>query len=1446
MMITKKVTKMQFGLFSPTDVLNLSVVHVIFPETLEAGLPKPNGLADTRMGTTESSYACDTCGGDSFNCAGHFGHIELCRPVFHPGYVARVKKILDTICFYCSRIRRGEKRNDSKPINSQSISVCSFCNNKQPLIKKEGLVLFAYMKGEDSEGKVMLNGERVLGIFKKISDEDISALGLNPVYSRPENMLIKILLVAPPCVRPSVIVEGMSRSEDDLTYKYCDIIKSNANLRRYEEEGAPAHIIRDYEHLVQYHVATLIDNDMAGQPQSLQRNGRPLKAISARLRGKEGRLRGNLMGKRVDFSARSVISPDPNIELDQLGVPQTIASTHTIPERVTEFNRSRLQALVDSGPFKHPGANYVVRSDGQRIDLRYTKSLILENGFIVERHLSNNDCVLFNRQPSLHKMSMMSHNVRVMPGLTFRLNLSATTPYGADFDGDEMNMHTPQTYNAHSELKNLMTVSKCMLSAQANKPIMGIVQDTCIGSYVITNNEVLISEGDALNLCYSADVTNSGVYEKPAILRPVRLYTGKQLFSYVLPKINFARQGFLIRHGNLITGTADKKNLGTSGGSLVHVITSEFGPTGISKFINGLQKLISCFLCIHGFSVGVGDTIFETDNSPIYEAIESIKTVKAERIPGFNMRQSYESKVSMVLNTARDMKTNSYSSNNLIKMIKSGSKGSQINISQVTYCVGQQNVEGGRISFGFRNRSLPHFTKYDHGALARGFVPSSYIKGLSPSSFFFHTMGGREGLIDTACKTAETGYIQRRIVKALEDARIEYDGSVRGSNTVYQFIYGNDLFDAAYLENNSIKYDFMKLAELKVGRNLIVENDGKTILKVSSALNELLKDKGVKAVLDEEYELLTRIKSKTLLLPFNIDRILDSCRGKVADFDPRVLFKKRNELILNLSLCHPHTRRLGLFPSVLEGILLTINTRAFINFSLGADKIDLIVKKVHELYLRSLVPTNEMVGTLAAQSIGEPATQMTLNTFHFAGVAQHISTGVPRLKEIINAAKNIRNPFQVVKTTFEDIEDARALASEIEYQVLSSVIDYVSIIYDPIPDQTGVEEDKNFLEMHFAFNSVKDVTTPFVYRFVLNRNNLVKSGCLFEDVIGIISKDSTEIVPSDENSPDLIIRSRFDPKISVQNILKRRLRGVENIKKVYLVKNKENTNWSLHLSGLNFRGCLALGLDTYCNELHEVYAVLGVEATRAVIMKELRAVIEADGSYVNLRHLELLCDVMTLKGLRGITRHGINRASTGALKRCSFEQTVEILLDAAAAGETNRCKGVTENIMLGAMAPIGTGCTSLLLDVEALSERSRFLPGSPVETGPKKGMALSPLHYGSYSPQQKLSPIFVPNTPMYSPTSPIHSTASPRYSPLSPAYSVNSPVYIPKSPTYSPLSPSRGGAYSPTAPYQSAPYSPGFSPRTTPHSPSFTARTPGYTPENLNSEEHLNKRIKKE
>ncbi|KAI5188668.1 DNA-directed RNA polymerase II subunit RPB1 [Nematocida sp. AWRm77] len=1516
----RKVESIEFGILSPEDIVGISVCKVEHPETMENGVPKEGGLIDLRLGTSERGFLCSTCGHRSDACPGHFGYIELTKPVFHIGFLGKVKKVLESVCFFCSKLRINKNQLGSPKPRTQkerkrrlnqvwalakNKGVClgevvtlggdsadervrTGCENKQPTIRKEGLHLLAFQRGEESaEGKTVLGADKALEILRRISDEDIEALGFDLEKARPEWMIVQMLPVPPPQVRPSIVMEGSLRCEDDLTHKLADIIKASNNLRRYEQEGAPGHIIRDYEQLLQFHVATLMNNDISGQPQSLQKNGRPLKSIRARIRGKEGRVRGNLMGKRVDFSARTVITADPNISMNEVGVPEEVAKMLTFPERVTEYNLEEMREAVHRGPHAHPGANYVLRDDGQRIDLRFYKgNMNVQPGYTVERHLKNGDVVLFNRQPSLHKMSMMAHRARVMKYSTFRLNLSVTSPYNADFDGDEMNLHLPQSIPSQIELKELALVEKNIVSPQSNRPVMGIVQDTLIGVYKLTRRDVFLTRGQMMHLVYAID--NEKGMPSPALLRPVQKYTGKQVFTHTLlqtsyrglhsahehdakTSANAADTVVIIKDGELLCGTICKKTVGTASGGLIHILANDFPRRMCVQFIDSLQRGVASWLdSAETFSVGIGDAVI--DASSMDGVREAIGKAKAEvqsvikqaekntlkRLPGMSLRGSLESAITLALNKARDasgtsIQRNIRSMNNIKQMVVSGSKGSFINISQISACVGQQSVEGKRILAGFRDRSLPHFAKDDYGAESRGFVSNSYIAGLTPEEFFFHAMGGREGLIDTAVKTAETGYIQRRLVKALEDAQVRHDKSVRdGEGQMLQCAYGSDCLDATFIEMQSVALFCTDevFAQTYVMHPSSV-GEYPVTPRVLSALR-LAKTRtllaGEAAVLREEREWLRRTYAEGKKpLPVPLERIMKEAqriseqggdsgavlaRGGVkqaskGDVLPEQIVKAREslekELVDAISPVKEVSEKVfALFRAHLRGFLSV--KRVLCEFRLSVPAFEWAVERVRTSFLKAIVSPGEMVGTLAAQSIGEPATQMTLNTFHLAGVASTVTRGVPRLKEIINVAKTIKTPSLTIylrKDMRHSIDMAKKAQQEIERCYVKDLLQKSEVIYDP--SASSVKEDADFIETYALFDpSVRTPESPWVLRLVLSRSALVDKGLGIDQVAADIERVShCKTMHSDENAPVLVIRCQLPDteeklrKIEA-NISSIMLKGLPMIKKVFIneaADAKGKVEYILQTEGAGLADVLSHPFvdpaRSISNDPLEMYSILGVEAARGSILNEIRSVIESDGSYVNYRHLHILADVMTQRGiLAGITRHGTNRGDNGALMRCSFEETVEILLEAAMSAEVDRCKGVVESVMLGKTAAIGTGITDVLIDKENL------------ELGI---MAMEKYGFEDEESEDRTpAGLLSPATPDYSDYSGFSAGgASPRpWSPL--AESGYSPELSPSFYGYSPASPSAAYSYAPLSPGRESPFTSGGGSK-----PYFTPTSPG-------------------
>jgi DNA-directed RNA polymerase subunit A' len=655
--------------------------------------------------------------------------------------------------------------------------------------------------------------------FEDIPDEDIEVLGMNPARSRPEWMILTVLPVPPVTARPSITLDNGQRSEDDLTHKLVDIIRINQRFMENREAGAPQLIIEDLWELLQYHVTTFMDNEISGTPPARHRSGRPLKTLSQRLKGKEGRFRGSLSGKRVNFSARTVISPDPTLSLNEVGVPERVAREMTQTMNVNERNLAKARRYVANGPMGHPGANYVRRPDGRRLKVTEKNCEELaekvEPSWEVSRHLVDGDIIIFNRQPSLHRMSIMAHEVVVMPYKTFRLNTVVCPPYNADFDGDEMNMHALQNEEARAEARVLMRVQEQMLSPRFGENIIGAIQDHISGTYLLTHTNPQFNETQALDMLRATRIDELPEPDgEDDTGEPY--WTGRSLFSELLPEdlnLDFtssAGDNVVIEDGQMVSGTIDEDGVGAFGGEVVDTIAKDYSKTRARILVNEISALAMRSIMHFGFSIGIDDESIPReaeeqindaiDNAydRVEELIETYDRGDLESLPGRTVDETLEMKIMQTLGKARDSagdiaEDHFDDDNPAVVMAESGARGSMLNLTQMAGCVGQQAVRGERINRGYENRTLSHFEENDLSSDAHGFVESSYRSGLGPKEFFFHAMGGREGLVDTAVRTSKSGYLQRRLINALSELETQYDGTVRDtSDTIVQFEFGED------------------------------------------------------------------------------------------------------------------------------------------------------------------------------------------------------------------------------------------------------------------------------------------------------------------------------------------------------------------------------------------------------------------------------------------------------------------------------------------------------------------------------------------------------------------------------------------------------------------------------------------------------------------------------
>jgi len=857
MEIQKVLDKLKFSLFSPEMIRKMSATKITVPDTYDDdGYPIDGGLVDTKLGVVDPGLRCKSCGGRVKECPGHFGHIDLVRPIMHVEFAKHIYYVLKTTCPSCYRMT-GKKapakqpeeilekvvsEEEKKPASTEVPSIldvvkaealpqpvaveapkkekskkekgvkkCEHCDAVLPDIKL--LKPTTIFKDKD-----MMLPTDIRDWLASINDSDLRALGFDPLYSRPEWMVLTVLPVPPVNVRPSITLETGERSEDDLTHKLVDIIRINQKLEANINAGAPQLIIEDLWELLQYHVTTYFDNETANIPPARHRSGRPLKTLAQRLKGKEGRFRYNLSGKRVNFSARTVISPDPRIGLDKVGVPMLIAEELTVPMHVTEWNLDFCKRLILSDAY--PKAEYIIRADGKRIKVGDTPELkkeqveALKIGWILERQIMDGDISLFNRQPSLHRVSMMAHEIKVLPGKTFRLNPVTVAPYNADFDGDEMNLHIIQTEEAQAEARHLMKVERQLLSPRHGHAIIKPQEDHVSGLYFLTHDDSVFSRDEASNMFYLIDV-----FELPPPDLPGGKYSGKLLFSQLLPDDLSLRlmsklgQEIVIKSGKLLKGAVESKAME---GELLERVFLSRGPEFTKKFIDSATRLALEAISIHGLSVSLKDytvspagtekinVITGKMNREIDNLVMQYRNRSLERAPGMSLKETLEGLVVEITSRTREdvgkvVETDLGITNPSIIMAKIGARGSLLNAIQMSALVAQQTVRNKRLTRGYRKRILPYFKENVLTGAERGFVYSSFHKGLTPYEYMYHSMGGREALVNTAIRTARSGYMQRRLINALQDLVVFEDMTVRNADmSIVQFFYGGDGKDPMY------------------------------------------------------------------------------------------------------------------------------------------------------------------------------------------------------------------------------------------------------------------------------------------------------------------------------------------------------------------------------------------------------------------------------------------------------------------------------------------------------------------------------------------------------------------------------------------------------------------------------------------------------------------------
>lgn len=1194
--IRKPIDSIEFSLLGNNEIKNISAFGknspgVTSPEVFENSEPKKGGLIDPRMGTVDENIICATCHLSSTYCGGHFGHVILENYMFNVSYIVHIKKILNNVCLKCSklltnktdqeldelvknktgRFRFAEIKNLAKDVpGCVGANGCGTPASKVKIDKKKNesaIRLVADIKVNDKDEKSqttkkvqqVLSAERCYNILKNISDRDCELMGLDPKKGRPEEMLHKIFPIPPVQVRPAVRSNGTSLTlEDDLNKQLSEIIKKNEQLAHVKNvtDNKYSQNVTIHEQLLQFHLATYIDNENPYMAKTGQK-GKPLKSLSSRLKGKEGRFRNNLMGKRVDFSARTVITPDPTIDVNQVGVPLSIVMNLTFPEIVTPYNIEHMKELVKNGPDIYPGANIVIKkriSDSTKDEMIYLKikrNVELNYGDVVERHLIDGDIVLLNRQPSLHKQSMMGHYVHVIRDpkfSSFRVNVGATAPYNADYDGDEMNITVPQDIQTVTELEELASLERVFISARNSCIIMGLKQDGTIGAYIMSRDTTTVNWRNVMNILSCLKLPKNTIIEKN------KSYSGRELFSMILPeRVNKSNMGkkdaVNIEHGKLISGFLNKNVLGEEqGNNLIQLILDEYGIEEGKDFFDNSQRLINKFNLVNGFSVGVIDTNLPQNVKDEITAMKNKEILKAQTLvteiennPTLFDNESFDGQLKAYLDSVMPdasalISRNIDKNNSFYMMSESGSKGGPTNTGQMIGIMGQQTLEGERVPKRINKRSLPYFHKNDDTAEARGFADDNFLTGMKYPAYVFHLMSAREGLIDTAVKTADTGYTQRKLIKSLEDIMICYDNSVRtATGSFIQFNYGDSCADTTKQHNYFV--DMLLLGNHALEKKYKFSDDELRNIGYSSKNNnnDYIKLKQYRDMIRES-QIKTKMDYKTFssyasfLLPVNLSRILDKIKVMkmgTKKLTPEHVFEKIDDV-----LSHKKTKLVCIKQSENESESVKIKDenaaktimcvalynafypkRSILEYKLSEETFDFAMDNIIKSYNSNIAEPGDMVGIIAVQALIPPLTQLTLNTFHQSGVgSKGLSTlGVPRLKELLSLTRQLKTPRMCIyldKKNQNNKETANRIAAYLKHTTIAHVRSKIDVYYDPMPmEKDGFFEVDKIEKPFYVHNatanscssSFKDL--PWLIRIEFDREKMLTKDVSLLDIL---------------------------------------------------------------------------------------------------------------------------------------------------------------------------------------------------------------------------------------------------------------------------------------------------------------------------------------------------------
>ncbi|KAI9356487.1 hypothetical protein DFJ73DRAFT_822769 [Zopfochytrium polystomum] len=1322
------------------------------------------------------------------DCSGHLEHVDLARPVYHPGLIRRVKQILECVCLKCCRLKmdpsddrlRATQRIKDRSrkfkavwILAKDVRVCKRgnlheshqaqlekgCNFLQPTFKRKGFKIFQILQNGKDNTLSNVSADYCRTIFERISDEEAALMGLSPQWARPENMMITVLLVPPAFAGSRELWLDSPSSNDDLLFALQNVVRVNERIKNLDA-GRPE-LYNELYDLLQYYVAEVMDGKACANGDAEMTFFGPT-SISSRLKSLARLLQGNLgTAKHTVFWAHSTATIEPNLDVDQIGIPRSVARQLTISETVTTSNMERLCHYVENN-----GAKCIVRQSGERFDLQLQSNSHIQPGDSVERHLMDGDVVFLCQRPSLQRSSNIGLYVKVMPCSSFRLNLTAIMPDTVTLSGEELSLHVPHSQETRAEVEELCMASRHVLSPQNGSPCVGLSQDALTGIAMLSQRDTFLNEEMVMSLMMWVTDWN-GVIPSPAILRPFPLWTGKQIISSILPDINLDRPNvydsghnnasdliIILRKGELLAGELDRSAVNMSGG-LVHLIALEYGQKAGMSFIVAAQKVVNFWLLHHGFSIGIGDVVPSSQvvditrdyvrkaNILIGELLQKAREGTLERRRHcMSIREAFEEAVILAETQWWDrirMKNMTFlrRSNSARVMATAGSSGSSARLGRAMACVGQQYLaRKGRIPFGFRDRTLPHFTKFDESFEARGFVSNSFLQGLNTTEFFFHCQSHRHHLVESHENRINAERVQRYMAHTMENTTVHYDGTVRNSTCdVIQFLYGEDGMDPCHLKLE--KLGLASLTEDKLERmyRFDLREPGLSFRSRRVAeFEEMIASGNYQQALDSEYAQIREdwqfLRSKVLPsngrqgLPVNVKRLVERAKSMFnlnnaqVDLDSLTVLAGVRMLLSRIgNVCASGATASLLFQIMVRSTLSV--KRVIDEYRLNEQSFRWILAETERQFIRAVVTPGENVGMIAAQSIGARFSPIydtsadSTPSFYLVRTVDRssLASGLARLQELLQLSNKTQNPRMEVGLLINSIESARTVRSKLACVTLESLIDTVEIWYDPDPahpvakpfndlDQDIMSEYLLFEDETFDANSY----SPWVLRIFINSERFAgfpmyhiatKLGeciggrlqCWWSSDINtnlILARVRKEENEMEEHNclQDLLDLTRSGlSKVIVGGIPNVRIAQIDQLP----VNFPGHRRYYVETAGSNFREALRLdGVDPYStttNSVMEVFSVLGVEAARQVLLRELHLADKVDP-----RHLSLVADVICHRGYLKPMSGGEDFLATLS------ERGVEDWMEAAAAAELSECNPVSWAMALGQLPAMGTGC----------------------------------------------------------------------------------------------------------------------------------------------------------